>query len=224
MVYLGALNDMVYLDFCVALGKVGTFSSSPRAEFLSFDFHYDVYPKATISDKKEWDRPTGGVRCCTAQYPFFLSIKLGQGKVPMKWCLVPVFLRVLQVIKRQSVLVVHKPAKICGEIFCFGGWLILLPAWCPQCFPLSSLWRRPREETWLGMANMKPLVLCWRNISLWLGAEVATWCHLLQCFSAAGPALLPVPSTVQGSPKAWGWGILMSVRWSVSTNSGALYR
>lgn len=51
------------LDFCVALEKADTFRSSPRAGFLSFDFHYDVYPMAMISDKKEKANPRVGVRC-----------------------------------------------------------------------------------------------------------------------------------------------------------------
>lgn len=85
------LKTQAYIDFCVALGKAGTFSSSPRAEFLSFDFCYDVYPKAAVSDKKERANPRVGVMCHRAQWPFPLPTELGQSNAPIKWCPAPVF-------------------------------------------------------------------------------------------------------------------------------------
>lgn len=197
---------MAYLDFCVALRKAGTFSSSPRAEFLSFDFRYDVYPKAAVSDKKERANPRMDVRCRRAQRPFPLPTELGQNKSPMKRCPASVFpCQVLHVAKHQPVLVVHVPTKLRGERCCFGGWLVVLQAWCLQRPSLSSLWRWSREEIWLGVSNVKPLILCQRNISLWVWSGN---CHLVSLVAAllgaAGAALVPVASTVQGSPKTWG--------------------
>jgi len=108
------INDVTCLNFCVALGKAGTFSSSPRAEFLSFDFHYDVYPKATVSDKKERVSPGVGVRCSRAHRSFLLPAKLGESKAPIDRCLAPIppsLPQVLCVAKHWPVLVAHVPAS-----------------------------------------------------------------------------------------------------------------
>lgn len=207
------INDMVYLDFfllfffCVTLGKASTFSSSPRAEFLSFDFRYDVYPKAAVSDKKERANPSMGVRCCRVQCPFLLPTKLGQSKAPMKRCQhqfpppAKSFMSQNVSLCRLSTCLlsfVEKDAASEGSSYCSELGVHSVPS-------LSDLGRWPREETWLGVSNRKPLILCRRNILLWV---LSRNCHLVSLVAAflgaAGAALLPVPSTSKGSPQTWG--------------------
>lgn len=64
-----------------------------------------------------------------------------------------------------------------------------------QCPLLSSLWRWPGEETWSLVANVKPLIQCWKNISQGFWSRN---CHLVSLVAvlsgAAAAALINVCS------------------------------
>lgn len=144
------------------------------------------------------------VRCRRMQCLFLLPTKLGQSKAPTKQCQHQ-FPPPTKSFMSQNVSLcqlstcllsfVEKDAASDGgsshsELGVHG-----IPS-------LSSLGRWCREETWLGVSNWKPLVLCWRNISLWV---LSRNCHLVSLVAAflgaAGAALVSVPSTSRGSPQ-----------------------
>lgn len=86
-------------------------------------------------------------------------------------------------------------------------WRAARPA--PSLVSPASLAELSLEVVWRGdlarVSNVKPLILCWRNISLGVWSRDS---HLVSLaavlLGAAGAALVPVPSFVQGSPKTWG--------------------
>lgn len=144
---------------------------------------FTVHPKAEVSDKKERANARVGVRSHKAQLPFPSPPSCNRAGHPQRGAQCQ-FFSPSPSCHDTSVQVVRVPPEL-------GGWLILFRAWCPQCPLLSSLWRWPGEETWSVVANVKPLIRCWKNISQGVWSRN---CHLVSFVAvlsdAAGAALI----------------------------------
>lgn len=156
---------------------------------------FTVYSKAEVSDRKERASVRVGVRYHKAQLPFPSPPSWHKVGHPQKGAQCQ-FFSPSPSCHDTSLQVVRVPPEL-------RGWLILFRAWHLQHPLLSSLWSRPEEETWSVVANVKPLVWCWKNISQGVWSRN---CHLVSLVavlsSAAGAALINAcPRVVQGSPK-----------------------